>query len=133
MDFLGIKEISKDFGKVPFCNGKKERALNIRGFCFPLCYRCMSVIFGFFTLIVISKITNALYFISEYSIVSIMLIPLFFAIPMIIDGTAQYMFHKESTNVRRVITGLLFSIGMFISTEYLKEIIRNLIVSLRIN
>ena len=99
-----IREIIKRLlllGKIPLCNGIADRAPNILGICFPLCYRCTFVIISFF-------ITLFLIYKKEISIKYIWLLLL----PLIIDGCLQTFLMIESHNIRRSITGMLFGIAM---------------------
>ena len=88
-------------GKIPLCNGIVDRAPQILGICFPLCYRCTFVIISFF-------ITLFLIYKKEISIKYIWLLLL----PLIIDGSLQTFFMIESNNIRRSMTGMLFGIAM---------------------
>lgn len=99
-----IREIIKRLlllGKIPLCNGIADRAPQILGICFPLCYRCTFVIISFF-------ITLFLIYKKEISIKYIWLLLL----PLIIDGCLQTFLMIESHNIRRSITGMLFGIAM---------------------
>lgn len=88
-------------GKIPLCNGIADRAPQILGICFPLCYRCTFVIIGFFlTLFLIYK--------KEITAKHIWILLL----PLIIDGCLQTFLMIESHNIRRSITGMLFGIAM---------------------
>ena len=91
-------------GKVPLCNGRPERAPHIGNFCFPLCWRCTSILVGFFawyTIQLMLPVVNPL-------------IGMILIAPCAFDGFTQYVFDIESTNNRRIITGLLCGIGLCI-------------------
>ena len=45
--FLLLHIRLKHFGKVPICNGKRERGIFIGDFCLPLCTRCTFMIISF--------------------------------------------------------------------------------------
>ena len=90
-------------GSVPICNGMASRAPHFFGFCFPLCYRCTFVIL--FTLLTIAYSSHSHKKMNWY------LLFICF-IPMIIDGSLQTFFGIESTNLRRMITGTIFGIGL---------------------
>ncbi|MCT8977078.1 DUF2085 domain-containing protein [Clostridium sp. CX1] len=91
-------------GKKPLCNLKAHRAPIIFGFCFPLCWRCTSLIIGIIT----GNIIQHQYYYNKglqwIGIVSIL--------PLAIDGYLQYVLEVESTNLRRIITGLLTGFGL---------------------
>ncbi len=94
----------KKFLAITFmCHQKPERSFYFNGKQFPLCARCTGILIGYFVGIIIACITyrnNYLYLLS-------LLIT-----PMIIDGGIQYIFKKESNNLRRLITGILGGIGI---------------------
>ena len=51
----------KYFGKAPLCNKIASRGFFIKGFCFPLCCRCSSIIFSmiiFYFIFINLKIKN---------------------------------------------------------------------------
>jgi len=115
---LSPRKVARDmyvlFGTVPLCNKNKDRAPRIGEFVFPLCWRCSGVILGLFIAMLCRKVFPAME-----------CIPLLFAMlltfPLIIDGTTQYITKKESNNMRRFVTGILFSMGTaMISWSYVK-------------
>lgn len=90
--------------RLPLCNRRPERAPKIFGYTFILCWRCTMLALGSFISYLFHK-----YF---YFHVKFILIPLLM-LPMILDGSLQYFFKKESTNIRRAITGFAFGIGYY--------------------
>lgn len=92
------------FGEKPLCNRKPNTAPHIGRFCFPLCWRCTSIIVGFFSWYTIQLFAP--------------IVPAFMGIIMIIpcavDGCLQYIKNIESSNNRRIITGLLCGFGFSI-------------------
>lgn len=88
----------------PICNKKPERAPKIFGYTFILCWRCLMVTFGFFS----SYLFHRFYYFNMNIIFIFLLM-----VPMILDGILQYFFYKESTNLRRAISGFLFGIGYY--------------------
>lgn len=116
------KKILSKIGKEPLCNGRKERAPNINGFCFILCWRCTSLISSIIICYIISYIITGNGYISmdfeERIIGGIMLIP------TIVDGILQYKFEIESTNARRIILGIISGIGIWILTPISYDLIR---------
>ncbi|MDD4255306.1 MAG: DUF2085 domain-containing protein [Methanofollis sp.] len=125
---LGIKSIPASIasniytiGGV-FCHQKPSRSFKIWGNYLPLCARClgiligMTVIFGY-SLVVQShgKFFEALNIFLprsfrklQYSWILISLIGIGLILPMVFDGFVQLLTVYESTNIKRVITGLLF-------------------------
>lgn len=115
--FLLLHIRLKHFGKVPICNGKRERGIFIGDFCLPLCTRCTFMIISFLLFYILTlkkKVKN-----------NNILINVLLLIPLIIDGVMQYAFGFESTNFRRALTGVLwgYGLGNLLGSmkEYLKE------------
>lgn len=52
-----------------------------------------------------------------------MIICITFILPLIIDGSLQYFFDIKSNNLRRILTGSLFGIGVSILTTKLISIL----------
>ena len=97
--------MKKYFGKVPLCNKIASRGFFIKGFCFPLCCRCSSIIFSiiiFYFIFINLKINYIIAFI----------LSLIFITPTTIDYMCQFLYKKESNNFRRVITGAFAGIGI---------------------
>ncbi len=112
-----IRFFKKYFGKAPLCNLTASRGFFIKGFCFPLCCRCTSIILSmliFYFLLVKININIDNFFIL-YLIFSFILM-----IPTIIDYMYQYFTRKESTNKRRVFTGMIAGIGISIILYIIK-------------
>lgn len=110
---VGTSILSK-IGKVPLCNGKPERAPHLGSFCFPLCWRCTSIIIGI-------ALLNWIELSFFYSHITMgMLLSFMLLIPCIIDGLKQNFQNYESTNKRRIITGILAGCGfnVFCATLY---------------
>ena len=83
------------------CHQMHNRSFSFCGYQFPVCARCTGLglghLAGFISSFVLFKY-NVIFF----------LIPAFFSGLMLgIDGTGQYYKKWESTNLRRLITGLL--------------------------
>ena len=93
-------------GKMPLCNLKVERGFYIGSFCFPLCVRCTAIIIGILVPVIINIFTR------KKQKARILYLWFIFIIPCLIDGLLQYLFFIESTNIRRLIFGLLSGIGI---------------------
>ena len=117
-----INKMKNEFGKIPLCNGKSNRAPQINNFCFPLCWRCMSIIVS----VVICCLCNLIKLISydRISILKLTVIGGSLLIPITFDGLLQYKFMKESTNIKRVITGAMGGLGFWIIANALNSIIK---------
>lgn len=98
-----------NIGRLPVCNQNAKRAPHLFNFCFPLCWRCSSILFS---MIVFS------YLMKHLDIRPGMLTGMLMLIPCAADGTLQYYFYLESTNARRIMTGLLAGIGLTIIAVY---------------
>jgi uncharacterized membrane protein len=97
--------ILKDDHKISFaliCHRRADRSFKIFGHQSLLCSRCTGMCIGLIVAIVLSPI--------------FLLVPtmfrLLFVIPLIVDGFTQLFGFRESNNVLRFITGLLFAIGV---------------------
>lgn len=85
------------------CHQMPERSFFWKGYQFPVCARCFGVIIGHILGIV------SLFFI-EFSIV----LSIAFLLLMFFDWFLQYLGILESTNVRRLITGILGGFGIIV-------------------
>ena len=106
-----ILSLINKIGKVPLCNGKPERAPHIGGFCFPLCWRCISIIVGCWIMCMI----NTPFFIQNPYIG--LIVSIIMVVPCLIDGISQYFFGHSSTNRRRAITGFLAGGGLVLLSD----------------
>lgn len=98
------------------CHQKPERSLFIKGKQLPICARCTGELIG----ILIAVIGFA--WIKNIPIIILVLM----MIPMIADGITQALTKYESNNTKRLITGILFGIGIvtlfFMSVIYVYEL-----------
>ena len=95
------------FDKYWGCHQIPERSFFYRGYQFPVCARCTGIILGE-TISVITLFFGMKFYLSMC---------ILFMMPMIFDGVIQYKSRYSSTNVKRIITGILFGIG-FIQILY---------------
>ena len=84
------------------CHCKKERSFHHKGTQFPICARCTGELVG-----ILTGLVCCFFFRPP------MWICILFLIPMVVDGFAQQLTAYESTNTKRVITGLLFGFGLW--------------------
>lgn len=99
---MHFKNIKHNFGKVPLCNLRAERAPHIGTFVFPLCWRCVGLLVG----CVVATIIRLCVSIPSYPV-----IPIASCLPLLIDWTIQRLSIRESTNVRRFVTGIILALG----------------------
>jgi uncharacterized membrane protein len=84
------------------CHRLPERSYFCRGRQFPMCARCTGIGVGYIVAAII-----AIFYGSLGVLTSILLI-----IPTSVDGTVQLFFRRESTNNRRLITGIAAGVGI---------------------
>lgn len=92
-----------DFGSKMGCHQRADRSFYVKGYQFPVCARCTGIVLS-------TSIGYILYVVKKIRLVCGVIL----CIPMIIDGGIQYLGIKESTNLRRFLTGLLGGIGLAI-------------------
>jgi len=102
----------KSIGTLPVCNLNAKRAPHINKFCFPLCYRCSSIILSATLLRISVSLENIR---SINPIIGIIL-----SVPCLLDGINQYLLFNESTNLRRIVTGFPAGIGILVLTAHIK-------------
>ncbi|MGG1661123.1 DUF2085 domain-containing protein [Brevibacillus sp. NRS-1366] len=86
------------------CHRLPERSLHVKGKQLPLCARCTAILLGYGSLPVLFWL----------SVPFPLFVGLLFQLPMLIDGLTQYAKWRESSNLLRVITGLLGGVGQSI-------------------
>lgn len=88
------------------CHCRDDRSFHYHGKRFPLCARCTGELVG-----ILLGFLTCFFFIPPWWANAVLMLPL------IVDGSVQRLSRYESTNPRRVITGLLFGYalcGMFL-------------------
>lgn len=111
-----------ELGEMLGCHQMPERSFFIKGFQFPVCARCIGVI--------LSAIIATIIFFKKRLPIGLCLA---MSSVMLLDWGMQYLKIKESTNSRRLITGLIGGFGYstlhlyFYSFVYkkIKELIKN--------
>ena len=111
-----------ELGEMLGCHQMPERSFFIKGFQFPVCARCIGVI--------LSAIIATIIFFKKRLPIGLCLS---MSCVMLLDWGMQYLKIKESTNSRRLITGLIGGFGYstlhlyFYSFVYkkIKELIKN--------
>ena len=83
------------------CHCRSDRSFHYKGHKFPICARCTGELLG------ILGSTIIFWFWSPNVIISIIMM-----FPLIIDGFIQVLTKYESTNFKRLLTGILFGMGL---------------------
>ncbi|MBO4711104.1 DUF2085 domain-containing protein [bacterium] len=83
------------------CHCRSDRSFHYKGRQFPLCARCTGQLIGVLSCFIL------FWFWKPTIIWSIIMM-----LPLIIDGFVQLLTKYESTNIRRLITGIIFGIGL---------------------
>lgn len=84
-----------------FCHQLPERSFFFKGRQFPICARCTGILIGYLIGIIYILTFKELHIFLE----------LLLMLPLLIDGTGQYLGYFQSTNVRRLLTGILAGIS----------------------
>ncbi|GKX67969.1 hypothetical protein rsdtw13_32270 [Clostridium sp. TW13] len=84
-----------------FCHRLPERSFFYKGRQFPICARCTGILVGYLLGIIYILSFKTLHIVIEFSLM----------VPLLIDGTGQYLGYFTSTNSRRFITGILAGIS----------------------
>lgn len=101
MDKDRIWEKLMRFGAKMGCHQKADRSFFCGNYQLPLCARCTGVF-----------LTSIWGYILFFTKKPQMRIGVLLIIPMIVDGTIQLLRIRESTNLRRFLTGMLGGIGL---------------------
>lgn len=96
---LNYKAISK---YMFYCHRMPERSFFIKGYQFPVCARCTGILLGYIVGLIYVTFWRKFNYILELSLI----------FPMLIDGIGQYRGYFVSTNIRRLITGILAGISV---------------------
>lgn len=88
------------------CHKKPERSFVVKGVQSFFCQRCIGIYLGFLFGICFMLLTGSFY------IGSMDISVLIFLLPMMYDGVTQTLRRRESNNMFRYTTGLLFGFGL---------------------
>ena len=83
------------------CHQREDRSFKIKGWQFPICSRCTGILVG--------QLLGILIYIFQFRIP--IYISCIFLLIMLLDWYIQYKKIRESTNIRRFITGTLAGIA----------------------
>lgn len=87
-------------GHIWGCHQRPDRSFFIRGYQFPVCMRCTGILIGFVAALLLYHSISLKWWIECLMI-----------LPLIIDGSGQYMGYWLSTKFSRMVTGILAGIG----------------------
>lgn len=102
--------ICMESGRLAGCHQRPDRSFFINGHQFPVCARCTGVLLGE---------VLALFLYRILSLCILLLIA--FCAPMLLDWLIQFLRIRESTNLRRLITGMLC--GYALCTIFLRILV----------
>ena len=83
------------------CHQRPERSFFVRGYQMPVCARCEGELIG-----ILAALIAIWFFRPPYWVMAVIMLP------MIADGLIQGVTRYESTNLRRMVTGILFGFGI---------------------
>lgn len=78
------------------CHQMPDRSFFIEKYQFPLCARCTGISLGYIAALLTAPFRSFSYYIA------------ILMFPLAIDGTVQYFAKYESTNLKRIVTGILY-------------------------
>lgn len=82
------------------CHQMPERSFFVGGYQLPLCARCTGIVIGH----IIGGAASLFHPVSFWSLLG--------TLPLMADGLIQKYTSYESTNIRRLVTGILYGFGM---------------------
>jgi len=107
------------FLKILFmCHSRPDRSFHFKGKQFPICARCTGVLLGWIIGIVYCSLSEI-----PKSYFTILIF-----IPLIIDGGTQLLGKRESNNILRLITGILFGMGTIFVFLYFHRLMLKLAI-----
>lgn len=83
------------------CHQRPERSFFVKGYQMPVCARCEGELIG-----ILAALSAVWFLRPPYWLMAVMMVP------MAADGLIQGLTKYESTNLRRLITGILFGFGI---------------------
>lgn len=110
----------KNVGRVPLCNCQRDRAPHYKTYSFFMCWRCMSILGSMYLLRYNQTVHDfVLGGMEKWTNTALTVTAMMLILPTMIDGVRQYGFNKESTNRRRIVTGIMVGIGFHIVKHHL--------------
>ncbi|MCK4490991.1 MAG: DUF2085 domain-containing protein [Candidatus Altiarchaeales archaeon] len=102
---------NKKFG-LALCHRQKDRCINLLGHTSLLCARCMGMLAGFISTLLLCCMHSLDATIPWPVSVGLML-------PLIVHGSTQFLGLRESNNILRFISGILFVPGFYLTWKLL--------------
>jgi uncharacterized membrane protein len=102
------------------CHRMPERSFFYKGKQFPVCARCTGIYIGYIAVIVFAALRTYFPLIWSFALI----------IPSIIDGLTQAYCNRESTNVLRLVSGIMCGVGLSSLTAILAKIISSYILNI---
>ena len=90
------------------CHARPDRSFYFRGKQFPICARCTGELVG----MILCIPTLIFWGCPSFGVVLLLMVPL------IVDGSVQKLTSYESSNIRRLITGILFGMALIFTFVY---------------
>ena len=84
------------------CHQRADRSFFFKGYQFPVCARCTGVLIGYCLTIPVYLLWKFYY---QQCLIACLI--------MLLDWMIQYLKIRESTNIRRLVTGVLGGFGVF--------------------
>jgi uncharacterized membrane protein len=112
---------SKSTYKLEFvaCHRKPERSFFYKGKQFPVCARCTGIYIGYVSIFVFAVLRTYIPVLWSLALM----------IPALADGFTQAYCRRESNNILRLVTGILFGVGISSLVAILAKITSNLILT----
>lgn len=84
------------------CHQRADRSFFFKGYQFPVCARCTGVLIGYCLTIPVYLLWKFYY---QHCLIACLI--------MLLDWMIQYLKIRESTNIRRLVTGVFGGFGVF--------------------
>jgi uncharacterized membrane protein len=84
------------------CHRMPERSFFYKGKQFPVCARCTGIYIGYIAIFIFAIFLTHISLFWSFALL----------LPSIIDGLTQAFCNRESNNVLRLITGIMFGVGL---------------------
>ncbi len=94
------------------CHRQEDRCIKLFGYTSFLCARCTGILVGFALMV-------SFQYLYRPSVTVPWLVSVGLMIPLIVDGGTQFAGLRESTNVLRFISGIIFVPGFYLTLRWL--------------
>ena len=102
---------NKKFG-FTICHRQEDRCINLFGHTSFLCARCTGILIGFI-------LTLPFCCLHSLNITTPWPVSIALMIPLIVDGSTQFIGLRESNNILRLISGILFVPGLYLTGKWI--------------